>query len=147
MEILRHGFDPLQSNIARQAAVGAQHPGPLAALRHALEMRDLLQRVYTGIGTPGTNQIDLLVGDEPDRGFEVLLHRFAVRLTLPAAIGRAAVFDADGILHESTPGVPGIAAGSFAPETAPRPGNGWKLTLIMAMASARISINLVGGGV
>jgi hypothetical protein len=62
-------------------------------------MRDLFQRVYPGIGAPGTDQVDRVIGDESQRGFKILLDRIAVRLTLPPTICSTRILDTNRVFH------------------------------------------------
>ena len=99
MEFGRHRAHPAQPYVARQAAIGTQHPGTPVALGIRFEMRDLLERVHAGVGAPGTDQRYRVIGNEAERLLDVLLHRRAMRLPLPAAIGRPGVLNSGSVNH------------------------------------------------
>ncbi len=84
------------AHIARQAGVDAAQPGPLRAIAAGVEMHHLPERVHAGVGAPGSDHPDRLVGNAGQGLFEHRLHRRAVHLDLPAAVGAAVVFDAEG---------------------------------------------------
>ena len=66
-------------------------------------MNDLLDSVHTRIGAPGTDEFDRVIGDEAQCLLDVLLHRIAVRLALPATIGGPAILDTQRIFHLFAP--------------------------------------------
>jgi radical SAM superfamily enzyme YgiQ (UPF0313 family) len=49
-------------------------------------MRYLFDRMNPGIGASSTYQFDWVVSDESERSFDMLLHRLAMWLALPAAV-------------------------------------------------------------
>ena len=63
MEIVGHRLCPVQADVARQVAVGAEQPGARAARGLGIEVRHLRARVHAGIGTAGADEPDGLVGD------------------------------------------------------------------------------------
>ena len=67
-------------------------------------MNYLLDGVHTSIGAPGTDEFDSMIGDETQCLLEILLHRIAVRLALPATIGGPAILDTHCIFHSFDPG-------------------------------------------
>ncbi len=56
-------------------------------------MRDLPQRMHTGIGAAGAVNADMLAADRLDRLFKGALDRGAVFLNLPATERTAVIFD------------------------------------------------------
>jgi len=62
-------------------------------------MRDLAGRVDAGIGAPGADGFDRVVGDAGQRLLEPLLDADATRLALPAIVPATVVLDADGDAH------------------------------------------------
>src|SRR4051812_33259019 len=59
-----------------------------------IQMRNLPQRVDTGIGASRSHELEALVADRfADRTFELALHGPRVLLLLPAAVARSGVLD------------------------------------------------------
>src|ERR1035441_434579 len=56
-------------------------------------MSDLGQRMHAGVGAAGAMDADLLAADRLDRVLQRALHGWTVGLDLPAAVGRAVIFD------------------------------------------------------
>src|SRR6202044_2307287 len=56
-------------------------------------MRHLTERVHTGIGAASAMHAHLFAADRFHSSFQRALHRWAVLLNLPAAKGRAVIFD------------------------------------------------------
>lgn len=54
-------------------------------------MHHLTERMYPGIGAPGANGTGRAAQKLRERALEMILHATAAGLTLPAAVGRAAV--------------------------------------------------------
>ena len=62
-----------------------------------IEMRDLAQRMNSGIRSPGALDDDTLAAKAQDRLLQQALNRKALRLRLPADEGRSVIFDGDAI--------------------------------------------------
>jgi len=61
-----------------------------------VEVGDLPERMHTGVGAPSAGEGYRLVGDAPKGALEHLLQRGCGCLCLPASVGPAIVFDANG---------------------------------------------------
>ena len=101
MESVRHWMCPLHCDVRRQKAVGAAHPGNQFALYIGVEMHDLHQCVNTGVGAPGAQSRNTLAGQFAERGFQLVLHRSARALALPAFVSLTVVADAEGQPHNT----------------------------------------------
>lgn len=82
---------PTNGNRRRQKAIDASHPGDCRALKRRIEMDDLLERVHTGIGSPCAHRCNVMAGKFLQRRFKPVLHRLAIRLSLPAMPGRSVI--------------------------------------------------------
>lgn len=95
VKILWDDFSPGQTDVSGQVGIRAMHPVECRAVGIGFEMDDLTGGMYARIGTAGTKQIDRVIGDAAKGFFYRFLNAFdACLLTLPATIGRAAIFDA-----------------------------------------------------
>src|ERR1035437_5238397 len=84
------------------------------AARHKMSgnvaMRDLAQRMHTGVGAARTMNANVLAADRLDRGFQRALHRGAIVLYLPAAERRAVIFDCQLVAGHIDPVGPSSSA-------------------------------------
>ncbi|MNM60055.1 hypothetical protein D3C81_713250 [compost metagenome] len=97
MKVGRHWPRPDHTDVVRQVEVGAHGPGALVTHGTGIEVHDLPAAVNAGVGTPGADHRNRLVGDLGQRLLQGLLDtRHAAGLTLPAAVARAFVFHAQG---------------------------------------------------
>jgi hypothetical protein len=71
-------------------------------------MRHLSKRMHARVGAPGAYQLYRVIGDKSQRGFQILLNRFAVWLPLPATVGRSRILDAKRVLHRAKTSRQGI---------------------------------------
>jgi hypothetical protein len=62
-------------------------------LRGNIGVGDLSERMDAGVGAPGTMQPDPYSADNLESAFDVILHRVAARLALPAFEWRAIIGD------------------------------------------------------
>src|ERR1700694_4014188 len=60
-----------------------------------IAMRDLPERMHTGVGAARAVNTNMLAADRLDRIFQRALHGSAIVLDLPAAVRRAVIFDDD----------------------------------------------------
>lgn len=95
MKGIVHTPSPCNADVVRQIAVRPQQPAAIAALASGVEVHHLATRVYSGIGTSRTDDVDRLIGDYFQRLLEALLYAEAGLLALPAVISRPVVFDAE----------------------------------------------------
>src|SRR5262245_9118806 len=79
-----------------------------------IEMRNLSQRVYTGIGTAGTVDRDLLARQSVNRLRQTPLHRNAYGLHLPTDEGRTVILERNVVAWHSRPEESAIIAGPLA---------------------------------
>lgn len=82
---------PTNSNGRWQKAIDASYPGNCRALKRRIEMDDLLDRVHTGIGSACAHRCNVMAGKFLQRRFKPVLHRLAIRLSLPAMPGRSVI--------------------------------------------------------
>ena len=74
--------------------------GVECTLDPGVEVDDLIEGVHAGIGAAGTDRFERHGGERADRRVDVILHRAAAGLALPAAVGAAAIGDAEGDSHD-----------------------------------------------
>ena len=102
MEVRRHRPRPDHADVVGQIEIGAQGPGALVTYGAGIEMHDLPAAVHAGIGAPGADDADRLVGHLRQRLLQGLLDAgHAAGLALPAAIARAFVFHTQGNAGEA----------------------------------------------
>ena len=70
------------------------------ALDLGVEVDDLVERVHAGVGAAGADRLERRGGERADRRVDVVLHGAAAGLALPAAVGAAAIGDAEGDSHD-----------------------------------------------
>src|SRR5690348_7203827 len=94
LECIRHDVGRQHANRMRpQMGVKAVAKPARHEMLCDVAMRDLSQRMNTGIGAPGAMDADLLTADRLDRLLKGALNRGAVFLNLPAAERTAIIFD------------------------------------------------------
>ena len=96
MKTLWHLLCPANRDRVGQVAVGTQHPAALAAWGASVEVHHLTAAMYTGVGATGADHFDRVIGDLSQGLLQDLLHRWRLRLDLPAVVVGAVVFDAQG---------------------------------------------------
>ncbi|MNJ53635.1 hypothetical protein D3C77_490350 [compost metagenome] len=97
MEVCRHRPRPDHTDVVGQVEVGAHGPGALVAHGAGVEVHDLPAAVYAGVGAPGADHRNRLVGHRGQRLLQGLLDTgHAAGLALPATVARAFVFHAQG---------------------------------------------------
>ncbi|MCY1246334.1 hypothetical protein D9M72_595610 [compost metagenome] len=105
MEFVGHRVRPLHRDVVGQVAVGAAHPGERVAFDVGVEVHHLHQPVHAGIGAAGAQRADPAAGGQAgelrEGGFELVLHRAARALALPALVCLAVVADAECQPHEA----------------------------------------------
>ncbi len=113
-------------------------------------MRHLRQGMDPGVGATGPMDDHHLAAEIRDRGFERLLHRQSLRLTLPADEPGAVIFDRQLVAGHGSkvPAAIGKPRRNASASTGPRPGrcsrNGRSAPLPQAIDS-RPSITVPGG--
>lgn len=116
MKPIRHVSGPLHSDVARQVAVGAAHPGGVRALQISVEMGHLHQSVHASIGPASAQQLWGVAGHEPGQGdLQVILDGPTAGLTLPAVVVGAAVGDAERNPQNISSGVRSTQLGQECP--------------------------------
>src|SRR5690606_7584288 len=89
--------------LLRQRQVGVESVTDIAVgeRRRQVEVADLVQRMYAGIGSTGTFQGDFLAAQGEDRALDRFLDGGLAGLPLPASIARTVILDVDAITGHS----------------------------------------------
>ncbi|MOA10464.1 hypothetical protein D3C78_1303530 [compost metagenome] len=102
MEVIAHGQGPLHGDVGRQEGVGAADPGIGRAFQIRVEMHHLHDAVHAGVGAAGAYGGHGLRGKAAQGRFEMVLHRAAGRLALPAVVVLAVVTHTQSYAHGSS---------------------------------------------
>ncbi len=100
MHIVADGFYLADANVLRQQAI--QLMGQIVNTHGKLpdiEVSSHLTGMHTCISTTSTHHIDLLAQQQRQTALQLLLHRDAIGLNLPAVIARSVVTEPDKISH------------------------------------------------
>ena len=88
------GSGPAYSDGRRQKRIDAAYPGKNLTLEFGIEMHHLLDRMHSGIRTPGACNGAFLLREGLERRLQAVLHGMAGRLRLPAMPLRAVILHA-----------------------------------------------------
>jgi hypothetical protein len=91
MEAVINRTCPSDTYVVREVAVCSKQPAAAIALTAGIKMHNLPGCMHAGIGSTGTNDLDILVGDDCKGFFDASLHALTGTLTLPAVVGGAVV--------------------------------------------------------
>src|SRR5690606_23268461 len=93
-EIQPHRLGPDKADVMGQIGVGAVKPVRRLATGTAVEVDDLAGGMHPGIGAPGAEQLNWMIGYPRQCFLDFFLNTAHARLlTLPAAISRPAVLN------------------------------------------------------
>src|ERR1700744_6327861 len=101
-------------------------------------MRHLTQRMHARIGAAGAMHAHLFAADRFDRGLQRALHRWAVLLNLPAAIGRAVIFNNELVTGHMIGSLEAVECRSIAERT-----GGWRIFRQRERLKMRSCINAI----
>ncbi|MDT4869042.1 hypothetical protein FQZ97_1040500 [compost metagenome] len=99
MEGVGHRLRPLHGDVRRQEGVGAAHPGEGAAFDLGVEVHHLHEAVHAGVGAACAEGGDGFVSEGLEGRLQLVLHRLARSLALPAFVMPAVVANAEGQPH------------------------------------------------
>jgi len=94
VEAVRHPIGRQDVDVGGELVVDAAPQLFGRNVRADIEMRDLRERVYAGVGAAGPVQLEVAAARHRSHGpIDLALNRSRVLLNLPAAVPRAGVFD------------------------------------------------------
>ena len=101
VKIIVDDFGVTNIDVVREFGIDPQHPAALCPLCLCIEVRDLAERMDTGVGAARTQYLCRLIRHQGDGLFDTFLYPKAGLLPLPANVATAIVFNAECDTHGS----------------------------------------------
>jgi hypothetical protein len=90
---------PLNTDVCGEEPVGAAHPRKQFSMHRSINVNHLIQRMHTRVGAAGADSANGIVRKSGQRPLDVVLHRSAIGLALPAVVCLSTVADAQRQPH------------------------------------------------